>query len=189
MSLPALGKDNGVVALDNPVSESALVFNNASESHSPHQRQVLLPPQPEMLIAFCCSRVVWKCLGMFTAGRQNPRNFPFTGKTGQKAGAPALSCADCCATDSHSLPASVLHPSPCPCITASRGPYFLLRFESRRGPVCHHLGETSWEVHSSGGRQQLRPPGNGAMHKGRFTAPLPFRHFMWSEAELTAPHF
>lgn len=155
MSLPALGKGNGVVALDNPVSESALVFNNAYESHSPHQRQALLPSQPETLLAFCCSGVAWKCLGRLTAGKQNPRNFPFAGNTGQKAGAPVPSCADCCATDSHSLSASVLRPSPCPCITASRGPYFLLCFESRRRPVCHHLGETSQEVRSSGGRQQL----------------------------------
>lgn len=86
----------------------------------------------------------------------------------------------------HSPPSSVLHPSPCPCITASRGPYFLPSSESRTGP---EFVTTSWKVCSSGGRQRLRPPGNGAMHRGRFTAPFPFRHFIWCDAELTAPHF
>lgn len=42
---------------------------------------------------------------------------------------------------------------------------------------------------TSGVRQQLRPPGNAAMPRGRFTAPLPFRHLVWHDAELTAPHF
>lgn len=42
---------------------------------------------------------------------------------------------------------------------------------------------------TSGVRQQLRLPGNAAMPRGRFTASLPFRHLVWHDAELTAPHF
>lgn len=42
---------------------------------------------------------------------------------------------------------SALHVSPWPWITTSWGPDLPLSFESRRGPVCHCLGETSWQVH------------------------------------------
>lgn len=51
-----------------------------------------------MLTAFCCPRMAWKQLGMFTAGRRKPKHFPFAGKTGQKAG-----CGGCYATDSFPL--------------------------------------------------------------------------------------
>lgn len=69
-------------------------------------------------------------------------------------------------------------------------PYFFcvlcllsLSSESRGGPVCHPFGDTR---STSGVRQQ---PGNAAMPRGRFTAPLPFRHLICCDAELTAPHF
>lgn len=138
-----------------------------------------------MLIAFCCPRMAWKWLGRSTGG-ENQEVFLLLRRPDTRQ----VGCAGCCASDSFiALPSSVLHLSPWPCITASQGPYFLPSFESRRGPVCHHLGKISREMRSSGGRQRLRPPGNAATHKRRFTAPLPFRQFIWCDAEPTAPHF
>lgn len=74
--------------------------------------------------------------------------------------------------------------SACPFTTASQGPRFLLRFESRRGPASHHLGKLSQEVRSGSGRLGTEPCLGRDL---RLLSPSD-THLAWRRVELHSSH-